>query len=260
MAQWLQSLPAAGSGIVVIGGFVGLTLLVGWLVSKVAPKEVRIEHNDLAGFILAVIGVVYAVLLAFVAISVWERFQAAEVRSYEEASALTTVYRDADAFGDGSGLRADLRDYVDDIIEDEWPQMARGQASAAADKRLEEIDAKIRRLRVDGPGSQDVQAQMLAAMETALDDRNVRLSEGATGINGVMWTVLVLGAVLTVGFTYFFGFRHSTMQNLMIGSLGTLIGLVLFLTVALDYPYRGGISVRPEAFVVARDTFKVIGR
>ena len=56
------------------------------------------EHNDLGGFILAVIGVIYAVLLAFVAIGVWERFQLAEARTYEEAGALTTVYRDAGSF------------------------------------------------------------------------------------------------------------------------------------------------------------------
>ena len=55
---------------------------------------------------------IYAVLLAFVTIGVWERFEAAEARSYDEAAALTAIYRDAGSFergGEvarrGSGIR-----------------------------------------------------------------------------------------------------------------------------------------------------------
>jgi hypothetical protein len=81
----------------------------------------------------------------------------------------------------------------------------------------------------------------------------------ATGINGIMWAVLIAGAVVTVGFTYLFGFKQTIMQQLMIGSLSILIGLVLFLTVALDYPFKGGIVVQPEAFENALWVFRAIG-
>ncbi len=259
MIAWFESLPTAGSGVVIVGGFVALTVIIGWIIGKLAPNDVRIAHNDLAGFILAVIGVVYAVLLAFVAIGVWERFQAAEEHSFEEAGAISTVYRDAGSFSDSGKIRADLRRYVDDVVSDEWRKMRAGRESAIADRQLERIDADVRSLPVRGPSQQNVQAQMLQSMEVALADRDVRLSEDATGVNGIMWAVLAIGAVLTVGFTYLFGFRHSIMQHLMIGSLGLLIGLVLFLAVALDYPYRGSISVSPEAFVNARETFDAIG-
>ena len=65
----------------------------------------------------------------------------------------------------------------------------------------------------------------------------------------------MLGAFVTVGFTYLFGFRHDAMQYVMIGSLALLIGLVLFLTVALNYPYRGAVTVDPKAFHTALHTF-----
>ena len=260
MITWIESLPTGGAGIVVVGGFVALTLIIGYVTSKLAPSEVRIAHNDLAGFILAVIGVVYAVLLAFVAIGVWERFQEAEVHSYEEAGMLTVVYRDAESFGQPAhGLRDALRRYTTAVIEDEWPKMRSGEQSQEADLLLERIDADIRALPVTSPRLQNIHAQMLSAIDVALTDRDTRLSAGSTGINALMWGVLIIGAVLTVGFTYLFGFRHTIMQQLMIGSLGCLIGLVLFLAVALDYPYRGGIAVQPEAFHTALETFHVIG-
>jgi hypothetical protein len=259
MVEWLESLPTAGAGVVVVGGFVLLTLITGYAIGKVAPREVRIEHNDLAGFILAVIGVVYAVLLAFVAIGVWERFQGAEEHSFDEAGALTVLYRDVGVFPQRVKVREDLHRYVSTVIDDEWPKMRRGAESEEADLLIEHVNNDVLNLSVSSPRLQNVQMQLIQSVDRALEDRDIRLSAQATGINGLMWSVLLLGAVLTVGFTYLFGFRHTVMQQLMIGSLGCLIGLVLFLAVALDYPFRGSIAVQPEAFHTALETFHTIG-
>jgi hypothetical protein len=101
---------------------------------------------------------------------------------------------------------------------------------------------------------------MLAAMDLALNDRDARLTEGATGINSIMWAVLMLGAFVTVAFTYLFGFDKTIMQQLMIGGLSFMIGLVLFLIVALDFPFRGSIAVGPQAFRALLETFNAISR
>src|SRR5215470_17155587 len=44
---------------------------------RLVHVEVRKAHNDLAGFTFAVVGVLYAVLLAFIAIATWESFSRA---------------------------------------------------------------------------------------------------------------------------------------------------------------------------------------
>jgi hypothetical protein len=38
-----------------------------------------------------------------------------------------------------------------------------------------------------------------------------------------------------------------------------MVGLVLFLVVAMDYPYRGSISVEPEAFRALLENLRSIG-
>ena len=140
MIAWLESLPTLAAGLLIVGGFVVSTLVAGYLVARYTPGDIRLEHNDRAGFILAVIGVVYAVLLAFVAIGTWERFNQAEARSYEESEALATVYRDAESFPDAAPLRAMLRAYVRSVIDDEWPRMRRGQRGTASNALLEAAD------------------------------------------------------------------------------------------------------------------------
>ena len=248
MIAWLESLPTLAAGVLIVGGFVVSTLLAGYLVARYTPGDIHLAHNDRAGFILAVIGVVYAVLLAFVAIGTWERFNQAEARSYEESEALATVYRDAESFPDAAPLRAMLRAYVRSVIDDEWPQMRRGQRATASNALLEAADKYVRHLPVGSVAAQDVHAQMLAAMDTALADRETRLTIDFIGINSIMWAVLVAGAYITVAFTYLFGFERTVMQQLMIGGLSLTIGLVLFLVVGLDYPFRGSIAVGPDAF------------
>ncbi len=259
MIAWLETLPTLLAGAVIVCGFVASTLVVGYLVATFTSTEVRSAHNDRAGFILAVIGVIYAVLLAFVAIGVWERFQEAESRSYEEAASLATIYRDAESFRDGGQIRATLRLYLQSVIHDEWPRMNRGQKSPISDALLEAADRKVRDLRVTSMGLQNVHAQMLAAMDTALMDRQTRLTIDFIGINGVLWLVLVAGAYVTVAFTYLFGFDRTIMQQLMIGGLALMIGLVLFLVMALDYPYRGSVAVEPEAFRALLESLRSIG-
>jgi len=255
----LQSLPVWVNGIIVVGGFLLLSTVMGFFVVKIVPAQVREQHNELAGFILAVVGVIYAVLLAFVAIGVWERFALAETRTYEEATNVTIVYRDAGSFSNGASLRAALRDYVREVVDDEWPKMQKGERSVSARLLLESVDRDVRNLKADTPERVNIQARMLEAMDLALQDRDARISEEATGISSVMWAVLIIGAFVTVGFTYLFGFKQNVMQWLMIGALSVLIGLVLFLIVALDFPFRGGLTVGPEAFENAQFVFRLIG-
>lgn len=259
MISWLESLPTTIAGIVVVGGFVLVALAIGYLVNQFTSREVRTAHNDRAGFILAVIGVIYAVLLAFVAIGVWERFQGAESRTYEEATSLTTVYRDASSFHEGKALQATLRAYVRSIIDHEWPQMERGARSEISSSLLESADRQVRALSITSPRLADIHQEMLAAMDTALTDRETRLTIDSHGVNSIMWLVLIVGAFVSVAFTYLFGFEQTLMQELMIGGLSFLIAIVLFLILALDYPFRGSITVAPDAFRSALEAFNVLG-
>ncbi|HEY1427972.1 MAG TPA: hypothetical protein VGF18_00230, partial [Candidatus Tumulicola sp.] len=186
MDSWIESLPKGGAGLVIVGGFMLITIGVGYIVDRFAPRDIRIAHNDLAGFILAVIGVIYAVLLAFVTIGVWERFEQAEARSFDEATSLAVVYRDADIFPQSRELREAIRTYTETVITDEWPQMRHGGSSAKADLMLERVDRIVRTLPVDNQQRQDVHEQMLQAINESQTDRDTRLSEDATGIDPLL--------------------------------------------------------------------------
>ena len=250
MRAWIQHLPLIPSAIVVVGGVVLISIFFAQLTQKFAKdKELLREHNDLAGFIFAVVGVIYAVLLAFIAVGVWERFAAAEQRTYNEAGQLLIIYRDSEAFPLGKELRFEVRQYVQTIIQAEWPALRDSREAANIDTgQVTRIARTIRRLNPHNETQLAIYANMLTAFSAALADRDERLSEDATGLNAEMWWMVFLGAVITIGFTYLFGFKNDRMQAAMIGTLATLIGLVIFLVLSFDYPFQGNVQVKPEAF------------
>ena len=64
-------------GLLVVAVFVLIAVVGLTLVQRIVPSQLRQQHNDVAGFIYAVLGVIYAVLIALVVIAVWEDYAAA---------------------------------------------------------------------------------------------------------------------------------------------------------------------------------------
>jgi hypothetical protein len=258
LVSLLDSFGPLTEAVFVIGGFVVLSVVLGRVASALVHHDMLREHNDLAGFIFAVVGVTYAVLLGFIAIGVWERFAAAEDRTYDEASRLTAIYRDAGEFSGGASVRRDLRAYVENVVKVGWPAMRRGEVDRDTELQAERVAFAVETLVPKTPQAIDVHQQMLVALDASLADRDARLSEDAHGLNGLMWTVLLAGGFITIAFSYLFGFRHSWMQAAMIGTLALLIGLVIYLTMGLDFPFRGSITVPPDAFERALSDFALV--
>src|ERR671912_670616 len=100
---------------------------------RVSLDRLRV-NNEVAGFKFATVGVLYAVLLAFAVIVVWEKFSEAEDAVAQEAGAAATLYRLADGIGGepGAAVRDSLTGYLRAAIAEDWPAMERGEESRAA--------------------------------------------------------------------------------------------------------------------------------
>ena len=77
-------------------------------------------NNEVAGFKFAAVAVLYAVLLAFAVIVVWERFSEAKSNVTKEAGAAATIYRLSQGISGepGVALREALTNYLKATISD----------------------------------------------------------------------------------------------------------------------------------------------
>ena len=213
------------------------------------PSLAKGEHNDVAGFIIAVVGVIYAVLLAFVVIVSWEKFRSAEGVVGEEASALRSMYRESTAFPleVREQLHGDVRRYATAVIEQEWPAMADGHAGDPAVVRvLDEMVVHLASLPATTPTQQVFVGAEVERLNELVSVRSQRLDLVDQGVSDVLWIALVVGAVVTIGFAMIFGLRSAALHVVMTASLAVTIGVLLFVAVVMDRPFGGGVTVEPR--------------
>jgi hypothetical protein len=228
-------------------------------VHRLVPASRRQEHNDVAGFIYAVVGVIYAVLLALMVIAVWEEHEAAKATVRDEANELADVFWLARRLPEPEGPRLQelARSYASVVAEEEWPLMARrGGSSPEAWALMDEMRFGMQKLEVDTRSDQVLFEQGLEHIDALADARRARMVEADEGIPAVLWAVLVFGGVITVSFTYLFGLESTWSHRLMVAAVAGLIALVLFTVGSLEYPFSGGTRVGPEAFELVLDRFE----
>src|SRR3954466_1137542 len=121
----LVNVPTLLLAVLTVTVALGLSISGLLLVRRSVALSTLEGHNDVAGFIIAVVGVLYAVLLAFVVVVTWEEFGSAERVATEEAQQVSGLYRDAEVFGaQGAAAQHALEAYANSVVHQEWPSMA----------------------------------------------------------------------------------------------------------------------------------------
>ena len=226
------------------------------LVQRAVPASQRQEQNEVAGFMFAVLGVAYAVLLGLMVVAVWQDYETAQASATREANDVATVFWLARGLPQPEARRTQelARSYARVVAEEEWPMLGRGEESSIAWELLDDLRGGVVALHPTTPTQVALYDNELQAVRDLGDDRRDRLLEANQGLPALLWAVLLVGGVIVVGFTYLFGLRSTTIHTLMVAALALTIGLVLFTIAALDFPFRGDIRVGPDAFqsVLAR--------
>ena len=253
-------------GVLVIGA-VCLAALAGLeVVQRLVPAKSRRPHNDVAGFIYAALGVIYAVLLALVVIAVWEEYDAASVTVEQEANALAEIFWLGHRLPEpeGTHLQELCKSYAEEVVHIEWPLMEQGQAPSMPQTQgaptgwalIDEIRANLQEVEPRTQADEQLYAEGLDQVQRLADARRMRLVAAEEGIPGVLWAVLIFGGIAAVGFTYLFGLQNTWAHRLMVVTLAAVIGLVLFTIGAMEHPFSGGARIGTEAFELVLERFE----
>jgi hypothetical protein len=253
-------------GILVVGGVCLIALGGLELVLRLVPTPSRQRHNDVAGFIYAVLGVVYAVLLALVVIAVWEQFERARETVESEANATAEIFWLAHQLPEPERhqLQELARSYASEVVEEEWPLMREGQAPLMGQGQatptgwvlIDDLRATLQGVEPSTQAEGALYAEGLDQVEELADARRMRLVAAHEGLPAVLWAVLVFAGVAAVGFTYLFGLENSWAHRLMVVVLAGVIGLVLFTIGAMEHPFSGGARIGTGAFDLILERFE----
>ncbi|HWK89862.1 MAG TPA: hypothetical protein VNP72_07695 [Longimicrobium sp.] len=253
---WLYEIPLWVLGTLVIG--TTLLYTIGGLFLARRWVEATPSGNESAGAMLSIAGVAYAVLLAMIAVEAWNGVAAVEASIQAEANALSGIYRNVEPYraAERDHIRGVVRDYIDFVIRDEWPALRRGSRSPRTELAGQQLNNELTTFDALSDAEQMVQPLVLEQAAAFTEARQLRLLLGTRGLSAVTWVVVVLGGMITMGFAFFFRTDAFGTHVVMSCFAGAMLGILIFLIVAMDHPLWGDFSVRPDAFREALQVFE----
>jgi len=225
-----------------------LAMIAQVLIRRWVGIETLVKNNEIAGFKFATVGVIYAVLLAFSVIVVWEKFNDAQTSVAEEAGATAALFRYADGNEpEAVALRAALVNYLKAAIDEEWPAMGLESEAHGVTQALNRLYSAAMALNQSGTRDTADMSEVFRQIDNVTAARRIRLHLATGLVPDVIWIALFAGALLTIGFTLFFGSENLLAQVSMTGVLSLLVTLGLVVIISLDHPFTGPVYIHADA-------------
>jgi hypothetical protein len=143
-----------------------------------------------------------------------------------------------------------MRNYLAATVAVDWPAMDRGIFGSTTLPARQALDGLYTALlKIDSAGAVRIplMSEALHQLDVIAQSRRARLIASEGTVPTVIWLLLFGGAVMTIGFTFFFGMESLAAQTLMTGLLSVLIFSELLAIVAIDRPFSGIVKVEPHA-------------
>jgi hypothetical protein len=211
--------------------------------------------NEMVGFAMSSFSMLYGLLLGLLAVAAYQGFADTSGLTDRESTVLATLYGATAALPDpvGDELQADLRRYTRNVIDVSWPEQRRGIVPTQAGDILETYLDRLHNFEPQTMREQNIQSEALALANDLVQIRRTRLLSVDGGIPEILWWVVLTGAAINILLVWMLDMaRHS--HVILSALVGGFLGLVIFLVAAMDYPFRGAVSVGPGAFEFVYET------
>jgi hypothetical protein len=254
MGSWMHGITRLPVPLV-LAAIVALSVIVPWLavrgVRRLWPHPTLEKSNELVGFTYAIFGLIYGVLLAYTIVVAWERFAETERLVMREATVLSELWRDSQTFPPEvrTSIHLDLASYAESVVENEWPTMAeRGTGDARTIAIYERLWSRSYQIEPQNRNQIAFFNQFLLRMNELSGIRRLRILYSRMEVQYILWVVLLLGSIMTVGYTLLLSGKHAWIQTAITGCIMLMVLLGLYVILSLQYPFTGDVSVKPEAF------------
>ncbi|MBI5743090.1 MAG: DUF4239 domain-containing protein [Elusimicrobia bacterium] len=209
--------------------------------------ECNAESNALALGMLAVVAMMLSLLLAFSSVSVWEAYSSAEAAAANEASVSGELVRDLAVHGGpkAAAAREAVRSYIESVIADDWPAMARGGSSDVTAHKFNAIFRAAALLEPRTAREEVMLREIWTKTNLMNESRRARIAAAlGSAIPPALWGTLLLG--ILINFMLFYLRPWSRVNELMLGMYAAMLGLMIFFIIVMDRPYAGSVNVSPH--------------
>jgi hypothetical protein len=258
---WIYDYPTAEIGLLFAVVFVAFSLTGMFLFRTIVHGWIHSDHrtNEMVGLSLESFSVLYGILLGLVAVGTYQNFSSISDLVTKEASCLASLYRDASALPEPqrTALRRDIRNYTRFTIDHGWPAQRHGMITTGSTRLMTILFNDLVTVQPADKRGEIVFAEAFRQYNNLTEVRRARLASVTTGIPAVLWWVVGIGAFLNIVLIWMLDMEihvHAILATL----LSLFLGVVIFLVAAMDNPFRGEVSVGPDALELVYRTLMTV--
>jgi hypothetical protein len=251
---WVYDLPnwlfgALTIALFVAFGLLGLAATRAWVPSLHHESH---SHNDVVGAYFGAITVFYGITLGLLMVGVWGTYSEAEVKVDSEAATMASLYRDISYYPEPlrAQLQEEMRVITRQVIDVSWPQQRSGIMPKGSLVQFNVFEHDLLTFEPVTEGQKILHAQALHQFNQLVERRRSRVLSVKAGLSSSLWSLVLIGAAINIAVTWLFHLQKEKMHFWLTLLTSSLLGLMIFLLAAMDQPYRGKLSVGPEAFEV----------
>lgn len=255
----ILDLPLWLVGVMVVGGAVALAFALVFILHPVVKRRHGEEHNQVFSDGFAAVGTMYAIVAGLLVFGVFTTFEEASAHSSTEATNLVLMYRDSGAFPQPvqSQAREAITGYLTSVINDDWPALAEGKGSGKTSQALDHLYKVYGPMNPDGSWS-DQYTNSVSQLDEVTKLRDQRIENSAESLPGIYWFLLYAGAFITILYLAMAYVGSRAMHAVAVGLMAAMLGLVIFLLLEVNHPFRGEIALSPDNFENALVTISAI--
>jgi Protein of unknown function (DUF4239) len=257
MIDFLFSLPLWLLAVILNVWLTGTGLIGLWIVRRYFLPRMSLTYEDAyyAAALIQSAMLLYGLIAALTAVGAWQRYgQVSDVVS-GEATAITSLWRDLGGYPQPLRESTEniLRGYTEQIIRDAWPQQRRGQIPREGHDWMDRLQAQLFTFEPATESQKVLHAQTLQSFNQLVQKHRQRIDSVRAGLPGVMWSVLLPGAMGCIVLCFFFQVRNAYFQGILLFGLAGFLAMVLFVIIALDRPFVGETGITAESYQLVYD-------
>ena len=207
--------------------------------------------------IISVISTSYSMLIALLVFSVLNSYLDVNKNVQAEAALVGDLYRDAEGLPDNvkQNVRTHLVNYLNDVIDREWPVQEYGSLETEKEAGWNELNAiNIIIAAYNAPTSSAavIQSEIFTRINNLYDMRRARVFASQKAVPSVIWGIIVTGAAVFLLCLSLLTVENFRIKLTLTVLAFTSITLVIMLIIALDRPFQGQLGIGAKEFEIVR--------
>lgn len=241
----------AGAAVAAVLVLVAAKLIPRLPMAAASPAEAE-SRKEILDRILTLVGGVFAFLLGLVIVTNWQVMTASRQTTIDEVNGLSQIYSAAHALPEPqhSLIRNSVLGYVNTVIHVEWPLMSKQEMSRPAQLQIDALRDDVQNWDISTPRLAAMQGQALSGMTAAYSARRARAMEAEEGLPPLMWGMLAGLGFIMLSVPLLKGIHVTRTTTILYISFGVMLALALWFVSELNYPFSGGLTVKPDAYLI----------